>query len=679
MLNAMGTSRRAHRTMSITATVGITDTVISVAVRLMAIEVPDRWIHLGGDLMAQKGGKGSSFWDNPFGGMFDFNRDGREDFGEQWIAMKIFEECTKKDESPRDYGFQRSLFDHNIDGGVDISWREYCEDGSAFDIDPGDYETEEEYEEALNAAKFAWRDTCEDSFELGVDPDDYETEDEYNKALDEVRASQTMTDAFPVSLSFKLEFPGQEALSAISASDYPNKRKYDAAYHLCDVKQGTAYIPDDSSPEKEIARCEFILYSNTTAAKYLTVFDGFLFAQAVKENFTLPIEVPEEDKKVITHFDDLFMELAEEDIALAVKVWNWCIKEFGAYWQYMANDWMLYNGILSSSDEYPPTFMELVVSEMSEDPNFCKGVLEENPQFPSVAKYIGYALECGRYNVAVQMFRSAVANSTGKGKDFEGLIEGVILYCSNWNELETMEAFKIYILPLIAQMNDKRIQRLFPKFKDKVDSYIYSVESSEEKYQYARRFAWRRKRADGSKYGINPLDYETEAEYNSAISQEKHAWRRWHTREAERYGLDLTAYETEEAFEIVVEVERKKEQTAIRKKRQEQREALELRHAEQVKRDKDDPQIDSDKTVYTFCGVSFTYGGSTYYYRTEDHSLAIGDLVIVPVGHEEKETVAEIVTVEQHRRKTAPYPVDKVKFIKGRYMSEAENPTQREH
>lgn len=43
-------------------------------------------------------GKKGGFWDNPFGGMFDFNGDGKEDLGEQWIAMKIFEECTKEDE-----------------------------------------------------------------------------------------------------------------------------------------------------------------------------------------------------------------------------------------------------------------------------------------------------------------------------------------------------------------------------------------------------------------------------------------------------------------------------------------------------------------------------------------------------------------------------------------------------
>ncbi|MCC8067090.1 MAG: hypothetical protein LIO94_08325 [Clostridiales bacterium] len=47
--------------------------------------------------MAKKGGF------NPFGGLFDFNRDGKTDFGKQWLAMKIFEECTK--EEPLDDDF----------------------------------------------------------------------------------------------------------------------------------------------------------------------------------------------------------------------------------------------------------------------------------------------------------------------------------------------------------------------------------------------------------------------------------------------------------------------------------------------------------------------------------------------------------------------------------------------
>ncbi len=647
--------------------------------------------------MAKKGGF------NPFGGLFDFNRDGKTDFGEQWLAMKIFEECTKEDPPDDDFD-DFDDFDSFSVSSSRYDWRDYCNDGSEYGVDPDDYETEDEYNEALTAAKYAWRDTCEDGFEFSIDPDDYETEDEYNEALVEAKTAwrdtceddsdydidpddyetedeynealasarneQPVSVTIPLSLSFSVSFPGQEALDAIKEADYPNKRKYNAAYHLCDVKQGTAYISDDSSAEEEIARCEFILNSDTVAAKYLTVFNGYLFAQAVKENFTLPIDIPDEDEEVLTYFDDLILELAEEDTPLAVKVWSWCIKEFGPYRHYMTNDWTLYNGILSSANEYPPEFVGLVVKEMAADPAFLKGVLEENLQFPVIAQYISYALEKAQGDLAAQMFRSAIAHPAGKGKDFEELIDSIISYCSNWDELETMEAFKFHVLPVIEQIDDKRIQRLLPKFKETVDTYIHSVEASEEKYQYSRRFAWRKNCVDGSAYDIDPLDYETEAEYNAAILQEKYGWRRWHIHEAERYKLDLTAYETEADFEAVVEVEKEKEREATRRKQQERRDSLQRQRSDRAKRSVEDPLMDTDKTVYTFCGVIFQYGSAIYHYRTDDDSLSIGDLVIVPVGNDGKEAIAEIVTVEKHRRKTAPYPVDMAKFIKIRYVSD---------
>ena len=41
---------------------------------------------------------------------------------------------------------------------VGLNWREFCEDGSDYDIDPEDYETEEEYLAALTAACCTWQD-----------------------------------------------------------------------------------------------------------------------------------------------------------------------------------------------------------------------------------------------------------------------------------------------------------------------------------------------------------------------------------------------------------------------------------------------------------------------------------------------------------------------------------------
>ena len=104
-------------------------------------------------------------------GLFDFNRDGKTDLFEHALAFGLFQATMgEKDRS--------SIFN---DG---YSWRDYCEDGFEYGVDPEDYETEEEYMEALNAEKYGWRDYCEDGEEYGLNPKDFETEEEYMEALE---------------------------------------------------------------------------------------------------------------------------------------------------------------------------------------------------------------------------------------------------------------------------------------------------------------------------------------------------------------------------------------------------------------------------------------------------------------------------------------------------------------
>lgn len=67
-------------------------------------------------------------------------------------------------------------------------WREHCEDGSEWGIDPEDFATEEDYEEALCEAKYEWREFAEDGEEWGLDPEDFETEEDYEEALEEAKA-----------------------------------------------------------------------------------------------------------------------------------------------------------------------------------------------------------------------------------------------------------------------------------------------------------------------------------------------------------------------------------------------------------------------------------------------------------------------------------------------------------
>ncbi|MCC8101553.1 MAG: hypothetical protein LIP11_04590, partial [Clostridiales bacterium] len=67
------------------------------------------------------------------------------------------------------------------------AWRLNCEDGSPYGINPDDYETREEYNEALYKEKYRWRNFCEDGTDYGIAPEDYETEEEYEDALKNAR------------------------------------------------------------------------------------------------------------------------------------------------------------------------------------------------------------------------------------------------------------------------------------------------------------------------------------------------------------------------------------------------------------------------------------------------------------------------------------------------------------
>ncbi len=186
------------------------------------------------------------------------NHDGKTDIGEEYIACRIFEECTGGFDSGR-----RSSPDD--DDEKDYSWRLCCEDGSRFGVDPEDYETEDEYNEALAEAR--------------ADDDDYDDDNDDNDYDDD-------DDNDEIDLSLYIEFP-----DTIKGSDFPNKRRYNAACAL----EGESLI---CCNEEEAARCRFILEKADVvlAANYLSYEDGFLYAQAIKDNFALPVSLPDEDE-----------------------------------------------------------------------------------------------------------------------------------------------------------------------------------------------------------------------------------------------------------------------------------------------------------------------------------------------------------------------------------------------
>ena len=729
----------------------------------------------------------------------DFDGDGESDLGERWSALQVFQECDEEhawrdncedgseyDLDPEDYEteeeYEEALEEEKY------GWRLTCEDGSGYGLDPEDYETEEEYEEALNNEKYAWRLTCEDGYEYGLDPEDYETEEEYNDALYEEKCAwreertdgakyginpddYESEDEFEEALDRARKREKAEAQSAIVAScaveaaggapDLYGRLRQEAVERLEAIREGFCIFAERKKKQEEIDKCGFILHSDAPAARYLSVGDGFLYWQAIRERFTLPIDLPSAEEEPDSDFSDIFLELAEEDPALAVKVWSWCVAVFGPYRAY--DTWsrdLLYNDILRSASDYPPEFMDFAVREMADDPAFCRGVLEENSRFPDPADdYIAHALQTGNAGAAEKLFASVLRHPGAKNKALEGFIQGILYGCEQEDELEAMEAFKFHILPMIEAIEQKRIARLLPRFRERVENHIREVEATAEKYRYSRRNAWRTHCEDGSKYGLDPLDYDSEEEYDAALREEKYGWRK-HCADGSKYGLDPVNFETEEEYETALHEEKygwrkycadgskygldpvnfeteeeysaalHEEKYGWRKRCEdgskygldptyyeseeqynaalheekygwrrnyvsigqnygldpgnyETREAFdaalgaarereekareEKKREEAARRSAPDPLADTDMTVYTFCAVRFPNNDHLYYYRAGDATLDVGDMVVVPVGNEGRECVAEIATVERHRRRTAPYPVDRAKYILRRH------------
>lgn len=75
----------------------------------------------------------------------------------------------------------------------------------------------------------------------------------------------------------------------------------------------------------------------------------------------------------------------------------------------------------------------------------------------------------------------------------------------------------------------------------------------------------------------------------------------------------------------------------------------------------------NDKNIYFYCGVIYENNPYPYHYRINDTTLKIGDKVVVPVGSQNKEEIAEIVSIEQHSRLTVTYPIEKTKFVIRKY------------
>lgn len=527
----------------------------------------------------KKGGYGGI----PFGRMFDSNRDGRLDFAEKWVAFKVFEEISKSENST----YRSNSSDTYYSTGSNTAWRDTCEDGSEYGLDPEDFDTEEEYEEAL------------------------EQEEQEG-------------DATQISISFSVEFPALDKLEQIKEENYPNKRRYQAAYEL--ANEFVCY----SDPEYEQWRkscCRFIVdkADTVTAANYLSCDSGFLYAQAIKDNFSLPVSLPDEDDHREFSFSETLCKIAKRNAALSFEVWEWGLETFLPYARYAAGSASeLTSEVIGDLFLFPTDYRIELVRYMDKHPAFLEKVMTKDAEMPdNLDALIVTALEEGLEAVALALFWKGLMQADNDWRKINALTRGTISWCKNDEELESAEYFKRNMLPLVRAIDIGMVQDEIEQWEEELDEYISQMEDTCERYAYTRKNAWRKTVPDGSLYGLDPIDHACEQEYLEQLREAKHRRQ-----------------------------EREKRESACRQERW------------QIGSE----EID-DATIYTVCGVSLYHTAQPYHYLTDDSTLKIGDSVIVPVGN--REARGRIVSVGQYLSAAAPFPVSKMKKIKGRTTDEA--------
>ena len=531
-----------------------------------------------------------------------------------------------------------------------------------------------------------WQITAELN-DYGISPFDYDTEEEYLEAVAEAEADAEDDEEFvspiieipiKVALDFSVEIPALDRLDAIKECDFPNKRMYEAACEKVKLETGLILGLDEKAKEHNIRQCDFILeyHDKYIAAKYLSIQLGeFLYAQAVKENFDLPFNIPDEDEQMVTPVDDLFRQIHKKCKKQLFPIWKWLIENFVPYMDYSSdNGYSLSTGVIANGSYIDDKFIGELSNYITENHFFGKVIMELSPSLDNeYGTLFAQLLQKKQFDLVKEMFKICA----DKDIDFAhicGVIYGFMEACSNYNELETMELFEQHIFPIIKAIDKPDIQDNISAWEDEIKEYYNYCEDNCDQYQFTRKNAWRKQhKKEAEKLGLNVLYYDSEEEYLQDYNAEKYSWRDSYTSD-DTYGLNPSDFETEDALNKAISKKIEQEEKQAAKEYKLAEETTSAIKTQVLSRQNtswnEDMKRFEDDTIYTFIGVLFPYTSHHYHYLTDDDSITIGDYVVVPVGVDNKESVAKVVSVEKHLRISAPFPVEKTKKIIGKYVKD---------
>ena len=422
--------------------------------------------------------------DDIFGGFFDFNGDGKTTWDEEWIAYKIIEDVERETRA-EDSNYSPVLLDDE-----DIyAWRETVEEND-YDIDPCDFETEEEYLDAIDEAEetYGWRNyVAENNYD--IDPREYETEEEYLDAVETAeeetvevqRASEYYNENIPVSVAIDLnvEMDALDRLDAVKESDFPNKIVYDAFCEKVKTEGGLMFFCDEETKDECLRRCNFILenYENLIAANYLSVeTEEFLYVQAVTDHFDLPVPLP---KKV--NLTELLKRVYKKDKELTFAIWRWCIDNFGPYTEYQDDKSPELSVIIIADGGYIGSdFIEKTVDYIIEHPEFGRKLMKLAPWADEKYGQLFILLIRRKQVVLARELFAICVEKDFDAEDFACLVRGMLGECLNYEETNSMKMLEQHMFPIVKTINDSDIRIYVDEWQEEIDEYYRYFEENDD-------------------------------------------------------------------------------------------------------------------------------------------------------------------------------------------------------
>lgn len=402
--------------------------------------------------------------------------------------------------------------------------------------------------------------------------------------------------------------------------------------------------------DDEIRFLKFIIEKADTiiAANYLAYEQGFLYAQAIKDNFKLKISLPDEDEKRIMTFPAVLRKIAKSDVSLSFEIWTWCFKQFlpyNEYYDFCKKE--LSTDVIIELYKFPEGYSQKLAHYLSENEEFRQFFLTASSNGDiCLGELIAITINEKLFETAKILYKSEIEKAGENGQEIILLTNCIIAKCLDSNETESIEFIKEDLISVLRMVSLDYVQFELTSIENFIIETINLLKVINSNCNNVKRSK------NNTNFREDIYKSFSDQSYRDKLNEVKYGWQKKYIFQ-NKYGLNLNDFEYENEFRF--EFNKKKEEIYEQK--------MQLMMKKDFDKEVDESNNIKELKIYTYCRISFPSYSQIYSYLADDNSIKIGDKVFAPFGKDNKVIKGTVVYVGQYLQFCVPYPIEKTKII----------------